>query len=252
MTLRQKKSFQRSFFRKAGANLLTMKQMMDLLPNVGFYIKDSEGRIVSLNRRNCEISNLKNEFDAIGLRSDELFPGVKSKVYISQDRQVLDSKKPLQGIIHSHSTDGSMHIVHKSIHPVRSADGKTIIGTVCIYRQEDKPNTELDWHGQIKSITRYVHQHLTEQLTLGNLATIANTSPSKLARAFRKILNQTPTDYVLSTRLNAARKLLEDSDQTISEIAHVCGFCDHSHFIHVFRRERGMTPREYRMKHNSI
>ena len=252
MNRRQKIRFQKEFFEEAGANLLTMKQMMDTLPNVCFYIKDLDGRIVSFNRRNCEVANLKDEFDAVGSRSDEIFPEVKSKVYVSQDQQVLNSGKPLHEIIHTHPVDGSMRVVHKSIHPVRTADGTRIIGTVCIYRQEDKPVRLIDWHGRIKNITSHINNNLTEPLTLQSLSLAANTTPSKLVRAFQKILGMTPAAYVMSTRINAARKLLEDTDKTISEIAQDCGFCDHSHFVHTFRRERGITPCEYRRRHRRI
>lgn len=252
MTKQQKTRFQKAFFEEAGANLLTMKQMMDTLPNVCFYIKDLDGRIVSFNRRNCEVANLKDEFDAVGSRSDELFHEVKSKVYVSQDQQVLDSGKPLHEIIHTHPVDGSMRVVHKSIHPVRTADGTRIIGTVCIYRQEDEPAEFLDWHGRIKNVTSHINKHLTEPLTLQSLALVADTTPSKLVRAFQKILGMTPAAYATSARINAARKLLEDTDKTIAEIAQSCGFCDHSHFVHVFRRQRGLTPTEYRVKHKAI
>lgn len=252
MTKKQKIKFQQDFFDKAGKNLHAVKQMMDILPNTCFYIKDLEGRIVSFNRRNCEVANLKDEFDAVGSRSDELFHEVKSKVYVSQDQQVLDSGKPLHEIIHTHPVDGSMRVVHKSIHPVRTADGTRIIGTVCIYRQEDEPAEFLDWHGRIKKVTSHINKHLTETLTLQSLALVADTTPSKLVRAFQKILGMTPAAYVMSTRINAARKLLEATDKTISEIAQDCGFCDHSHFVHTFRRERGITPCEYRRRHRRI
>lgn len=252
MTKKQKIKFQQDFFDKAGKNLHAVKQMMDILPNTCFYIKDLEGRIVSFNRRNCEVSNLKDEFEAIGFRSDELFPEVKSKVYVSMDQQVVSTGRPLHNITHSHPVDGSMRLSHKSVYPVYSADGLDLIGTVCIYWQENEPAPTLDWHGRIKKITGYINQHFADNLTIARLARLANTSPSKLVRAFEKILGQTPANYLLNVRLNAARKLLETSDKTIVGIALECGFCDHSHFIRVFRKERDMSPGEYRKRHHSI
>ena len=75
---------------------------------------------------------------------------------------------------------------------------------------------------------------------------------SKLVRAYQKILGMTPAAYVMSTRINTARKPLEDTDKTISGIAQDCGFCAHSHFVHTFRGERGTTPCEYRRRHRRI
>ena len=74
-----KRAFQKAFLRKAGPNFEAVKQMMDTLSDVGFYIKDTDDRIVTLNFRNCEISALKDEFDAIGKKSSDLFPETISR-----------------------------------------------------------------------------------------------------------------------------------------------------------------------------
>ena len=50
-------------------------------------------------------------------------------------------------------------------------------------------------------------------------------------------------------RLNAARRLLEKTDRLVSDIAVATGFFDQSHFTKIFKRERGVTPGEYRRHH---
>ena len=52
-------------------------------------------------------------------------------------------------------------------------------------------------------------------------------------------------------RINKARMLLETTDRPIVDIALACGFCDHSHFVHTFRREQGVTPGDYRRRHRT-
>ena len=132
------------------------------------------------------------------------------------------------------------------------ADGRRIIGTMCLYRQDRKPETSLEWHDHIKSITAYINQHPTEDLSLRRLAMLGQTTPSKLARAFGKILNTTPAKYVTTVRLNLARNLLEETDQSLTDIAQAAGFYDFSHFFHTFRRARGLTPAQYRARHHSV
>ncbi len=61
--------------------------------------------------------------------------------------------------------------------------------------------------------------------------------------------SQTPADYVLNVRVNAARALLETTDKLITDIAVETGFCDHSHFIKTFKRFTGHTPGAYRRTH---
>ena len=57
---KSKLAFQQAFLKRAGQNFVHVKRMMDALPNVGFYIKDINDRIVTLNARNCEISALND------------------------------------------------------------------------------------------------------------------------------------------------------------------------------------------------
>ena len=63
----ERRMMQSAFLKKAGPNAATLKAMMDTLSDVGFYMKDTEGRIMALNRRNCELCNIHDEMDAIGL-----------------------------------------------------------------------------------------------------------------------------------------------------------------------------------------
>lgn len=250
MTKKEQRTLQRDFFAVAGENLRSFKLMMDTLPDVGFYIKDIEGRIVTLNRRNCEICNLKDEYAAIGQRSDELFPEIQSSVFMSNDQKVIKSGRPLH-TVHTRSADGSMRPSNKSVFPVRAADDGRIIGTMCIYRQGEQPKS-VDWHGQIKELTSYINAHPTEDLSLAALAKLGKTTPSKLIRMFVKILQTTPAKYVTTMRINIARKLLEKTEMSVSAIAQEAGFYDLSHFIHTFSRIRGITPSRYRKKHKSI
>ena len=179
MTRNQKLAFQKRFFTAAGDNLLMVKEMMDALPNAGFYIKDAEGRIVTFNKRNCEICNLPDEFSAVGLRSDELFPGDRSETWLANDRAVLRSGRPLH-TTHSHAADGSMRLSIKSVFPIRSADGGRLIGTMCLYRQNSTPEPALDWHDRIKGVTSYINAHPTEELTLKRLAELGADGPVEI------------------------------------------------------------------------
>ena len=250
MTRKEQIRFRNRFFKEAGANVAMFADMLRELPDAAFYIKDASGRIVTLNRRNCEICNLRDEFAAVGRRSDELFADERGKIYLDQDQKVRATGR-LRKTSHAHPADGAMHISHKTIAPVRDRKG-AIIGTMAVYRHSDKPQPFLDWHGRIKKVTAYANAHPTSDLSLARLAAYAETTPSKLARAFLKILHVTPSAYVMTMRVNLARRRLESSDDSLTVIARSCGFYDLSHFFHAFRRERGLTPGEYRANHRSI
>jgi len=251
MTKRQKIDFQRAFLDEAGDNLKMMRELMRGLPDTGFYVKDAQGRIVTLNPRNCENCNFKDEYEAVGLRSDELFPDVKAGVYQANDRKVLRTGRPVS-TLHTHAADGSMKVLHGRVAPVRSADGTRIIGTMCAYWFNREPQSSLDWHSRIKDVTSYINAHHAEDLSLKVLSALAATTPSKLVRLFLKVLRTTPAKYVTNVRVNVARTLLEETDRSLTDIAQESGFYDLSHFFHVFRRERGLSPSDYRQRHRTM
>jgi AraC-like DNA-binding protein len=87
-----------------------------------------------------------------------------------------------------------------------------------------------------------------EPWSLGELAGLVGASPFHFARAFRTITGTTPHRYVISARLRRAAALLLDTRQRISDIAFDVGFGDLSNFVHTFRREMGMTPRDFRRR----
>ncbi len=248
MTREKKLKMQAAFLRKVGPNAATFKAMMDTLPDVAFYMKDAQGRIMALNKRNCDFCNIPDDIEAIGQRSDNLFPHVLADKYLARDEEVRETGRPIVakygGQFNSDRTN-DMHV--SSVYPLRDRRG-LIIGTTCIYFKTqviDSPN----WHGRLKPATDYIAEHYAEQITLSHLAKLVGTSTMNFRRQFTRTLDISPGHYITTVRLNAARKLLETTNKLLSEIAAETGFWDQSHFTKQFRRERGMTPGEYRRRH---
>jgi AraC family transcriptional regulator len=74
-------------------------------------------------------------------------------------------------------------------------------------------------------------------------------SETNFRRRFRQTLGCAPLEFLTGIRLAAAQKLLETTDRGIADIAQETGFCDHAHFIRVFRARRKTTPGDYRRRH---
>ena len=74
-------------------------------------------------------------------------------------------------------------------------------------------------------------------------------NPEYLSRLFQKEVGQRFTDYLNTTRVNEACKLMNVYHQsTVSEIAEKVGYSNPGYFFHIFRRYTGMTPGEYMEK----
>ncbi|MBB6173364.1 AraC family transcriptional regulator [Nocardiopsis mwathae] len=91
-------------------------------------------------------------------------------------------------------------------------------------------------------VSDYIEAHLHERLRLDDLARVAGLSESHFTRAFRTSTGQSPHQYVLRLRLDAARRALLSTDAPIAHIADATGFADQSHLTRMMRRRLGVTP----------
>ncbi|MPZ00734.1 MAG: helix-turn-helix domain-containing protein [Actinophytocola sp.] len=89
-------------------------------------------------------------------------------------------------------------------------------------------------------------ENLDQRLSVEDLAAKALMSPRTFARRFRAETGTTPHQWLVSQRLLAAQRLLEDGDTPIDDIARATGFGNATALRHHFTRWRGTTPQHYR------
>lgn len=243
-----KEAFQRTFLRKAGQNFEAVKRLMDLLPTVGFYIKDSHDRIVTLNKRNCEISALTDEFDAIGRKSSDLFPEPIARECLARDAKVRAADRPTENGVNFAPVDRSPTPTIYSVFPLHDAKGR-LIGTMCGFYYTKKGDVKPPDRQRLQPALTLLGQSLNRTVPLRDLAASCNLSVTHFRRLFLTIFRETPAKYALRLRLNQARQELETSDRPIVDIALETGFYDQSHFIRSFRRIYKVSPNAYRLRH---
>ena len=244
-----KLEFQQRFLERAGQNFIYVKRMMDALPNVGFYIKDINDRIVTLNVRNCEISALKDEFDAIGKKSSDLFPETISHECLARDALVRKTRKAVVGGINFDTVDRSPTPTIYSVFPLYDSKG-ALIGTMCGFYYTDKSGSSHIARVKLQPALEWMANHTEENTSLMKLAQLTNLSTTHFRRLFVETFKESPSKYALRLRLNRARDMLESSDATIASIALDAGFYDQSHFVKAFRRIYKVNPTEYRRRHH--
>jgi AraC family transcriptional regulator len=101
---------------------------------------------------------------------------------------------------------------------------------------------------QLIQITRYIYEHLDQDIKLSDLAQISKMSQAHFSRLFKQSTGSSPYQYLLQQRVERAKQLLMSTDQSLVEIALACGFSSHSHFTSQFRKITGVTPRDYRTR----
>ena len=247
MTNHQRRKLQKDFFRKAGPNIEVFRRMFDLIPDTKFFIIDDKDRIITFNRQNLENGNFKDEMEVVGKTRAEIFPAPFAKVYMERDREVRRTGKPIIERAYTHAADYSTDIRIASVFPLHDRRGK-LIGTATVYRT--KPCGAIpDWYDRIKGAIAFIDGHYSEKITLKQLAESSGLSQTLFSRLFMKAMQTTPIRYITEIRLNAARKLLANTDMTLANIAAETGFYDEAHFIRTFRKSRGLTPGAYRRTH---
>lgn len=92
----------------------------------------------------------------------------------------------------------------------------------------------------------YINEHFQKDLSLEQLAAEANMSPFHFTRVFTKETGITPHQYLIKTRLSAAKYLLKSTEMSIKNIAFSTGFNSETSFCTTFKKWENVTPSQYR------
>ena len=95
---------------------------------------------------------------------------------------------------------------------------------------------------------QYVHEHYTEELSLGRVSGIVNASRFYFCKQFRKSTGLSFIEFVSRTRIEQVKNHLLNPNLRISEIAFAAGFQSLTHFNRVFKRIEGQSPTRYRAR----
>ena len=82
-------------------------------------------------------------------------------------------------------------------------------------------------------------------LNINGLAAELNFSRTTFYRKVKALTGMAPNDYLKHYRLQRAAELILSGEYSISEVADMTGFCTHSYFSAMFKKEFGVLPREY-------
>lgn len=97
----------------------------------------------------------------------------------------------------------------------------------------------------VARIQQYIREHLSERLSLNDVAAVFNFSPNYTSQLFAKYGTSSFVEYVTEMRIAAAKEMLEQGDLKIYEIAEKLGFDSAFYFSKVFKKVTGQSPREY-------
>ncbi len=103
----------------------------------------------------------------------------------------------------------------------------------------------------ILSAIEYIHTNFSRKIYIDHLAELTGYSTAYFESFFKAYMGKTPSEYIVLYRLDTAKRLLAETDMSVTEIAQNCGFANVSYFIRSFRRAYRTTPYGYRKKLNT-
>ena len=113
----------------------------------------------------------------------------------------------------------------------------------CIYaepKQKIKRNTPF----LIDDIFAYINNHITEEISLDCLEREFYVSKFHISREFKKLTGTTLHQYIVKAKLDLCKKLIEEG-KSITDIAQICNLGSYNNLFRVFKKEFGITPKEY-------
>jgi AraC family transcriptional regulator len=103
------------------------------------------------------------------------------------------------------------------------------------------------YKGRVDAALMYIHEHMGEELDLGQLASVGGFSPYHFLRIFSAVVGETPQQFIIRVRLErAANLLVKRTEDSITQIAIHCGFSSSAAFARSFKKRFGISANEYR------
>ena len=136
-----------------------------------------------------------------------------------------------------HGADLARRVAKKMVVYHRRAGGQSQFSTLL----ELAPQSD-----RIQKVLTYARSHLQTELSVEQLADVANLSPRQFSRAFRAETGQSPAKAVENLRVEAARLLMEEGQLPIDTVAHETGFADRERMRRAFLRAFGQPPQAIR------
>ena len=102
---------------------------------------------------------------------------------------------------------------------------------------------------QLRNVLQYIAEHYREKIKVADLAGLSGFSESYFMSFFKQYVGMSCIQYINHYKIQKAAHALEETSQPVMEIAMDHGFDNISYFNLQFRKEFGMTPREFRSRH---
>jgi AraC-like DNA-binding protein len=241
------KSIQRAFFASM-TDPQAFRLMFDHQPKVFFFVKDRQSRLIAASEPMWTRLGLEREADLIGRLDEDFYPEQAARTFREDDALVFRTGKPLINRLEVwYDEQRTLNWFLTTKVPLRGKNGK-IIGLMGLTRR-DEGRSRHQPSREVTLIASHIQKNTRRILSTADLARECGLSERTLYRKIHQALGVTPYELMLRIRIESAAEALIQTNDKVIDIATDHGFCDQSAFTQHFRKRIGMTPKQFRMRH---
>lgn len=228
------------------------RSLFELIPNLHFFIKDIDGRLVFCNATHRHsIFRYQDAEEIYGKDNYDFFPNTLASAFAEDDRLVMDSGEPLiERVELNMMRTGALSWFCTTKVPARNSNGD-IVGLICISRQLAPSEERLNEYDCLLPAIDYVQDHRTERILITDLAQMCGMTEATFRREFKHLFRMTPIKFINRLRIHEACSKLSSGADSVGEVSWQCGFEDQNYFARQFKLITGTTPTEFR-RHNRM
>ena len=138
---------------------------------------------------------------------------------------------------------GKLDALSKSL---RSASREEACAVTEMFLSQMLGSQEENVHDIVAKAKYYISEHLTEELTVSNIAVSLYITPNYFSRLFKRVTKEGCNEYIVRKRIEKAKSLLDTTSFKIGEIALMVGYRDTNYFSLAFKKHTGKSPTKYR------
>lgn len=110
----------------------------------------------------------------------------------------------------------------------------------------EKVDAVMNGFASLADVLSHIGMHLSENIMQETLAGVAGLSPDSFYREFKKVLGNSPKDYIISERLRRARAMFVLTDLSVGEVSAAVGYDNQFYFSGLFSKKYGVSPTGYK------
>ncbi len=225
--------------------LHSVVELFRSLPHVLFCVKRPDGSYQYANRAFALRCGKKHESDVVNRQAVDLFPAELARSYEAQDRAVLSTGRSVTNQLELISRpDGNLGWFLTSKSPIAGPEGIAAVMVISI--DLNAASTHGDALGNLAAVVDRVRAEPARRWRVTELAQLSGLGVRQLERQMQRVLGLGAKQFLQTTRVEYAARLLTTGSMPLATVADLCGYYDQSQFSREFRLQTGMAPGKYR------